>query len=178
MLTEDEVGRIAEEHRGYVYMYCVARMKNTQYADEVMSDVLYTLFMKRAELENVNMKTWLCGCASRLIRKYYREMQKHNDSTVYLEDVVESEQPYLSDNEYVRDHIERSAEKIVEYIKNLLPDEMKELFRARYEEGLKISEIAGRENIPYSTAQSRCKRLDEEVRRAANEIYGEKTAYK
>lgn len=169
MLKNKDLEVIIEKYQELLFLYCISRVKNKYDADDIIGKVLLFLCSKKEELTNDNMEAWLFKCVDIYIKRFFRAKQKYDGRNRYINDIDEYNLPYISDNEYVTDHIERIDEKILEYIKNQLPADQRKLFQYKYIENISLTEISNKMNIPYPTIVHRNKKLKEKIREIINE---------
>lgn len=145
---------------------------NELYADEITSNVFYTLYLKRGLIENGNIKSWLYKTAEYKIKEFYREQKRQGK----IEDIDNySDSPEAGYN-FDSDEYMRYIEKYIdinkyrdEIISSLRTDELI-LYKLIYEDKLKYAKIAENFNTTESAIKMKVVRLHKKLSKKVHEV--------
>ncbi|MBK0379909.1 RNA polymerase sigma factor [Mucilaginibacter segetis] len=125
------------------------RLKDIQAAEDVVHDVLLSIWNNRDRLEIINLKAYLATATKYMI---LRKLRKEQHQMSYLQDlkgVPEAESASLEDRLHYKNILLMLEEEI-----DCLPEKCKLVFKYSRTENLSIKEIADKLEISSSTVEN------------------------
>lgn len=163
LITKARLEEITKENYQAVYEFCCAHLKNTNDAADVTQNVFLILMKKSDSIEDINIRSWLFGTASRKIKEKYRK-DKIQTRFVSFDECgnIESADPELYemlDSDIDEGIIISAKEKLLSKLK---PEE-RELLIDIYEKKLKHSEIGKKLGLSEKAVTVRTLRLRKKI---------------
>lgn len=149
-------GQLYNRHKGGLYRYLLRKCGNEATSEELFQDVWMKLIKARERYEvKAKFTTYLYQLAHNRFVDHYRK-QKTSDSINQLHgdcevDTLAGDLQGQPEQKVV---LQEQAQTLLQLI-DLLPDEQREVFILREEEGMSIAEIAEVTNVNVETAKSR-----------------------
>ncbi len=174
MFDGKEFERIVNKYNAELFRYCYYRMKNNkQLAEETLNDIFMVLFKK---WESLVFKD--DGAARAYLYRVADKCIKHNQNSP-VKDVPLSFEKLLHYDALnglaVYDDYFKSERPTEEYLKDIafsMPAKMQSVFRLRYIEKKKLTDIAAATGLPYSTIRSRLQRAETYAENEIKKFFG------
>ena len=174
MVDNSEYMRIVKKYRKPLFKYCYYRlMENKTLTEETIDDIIHMLYQKWDTLDlNGNIRAYLYRVADNCIKhnlENYNRYYKRNES---LEDAIDNNRfDYVEQyDDYFLDD-ETPEEVYIEKIKQVLPDEYREIFIYRYIEKKTLMETSKLIGIPYSSLRLRIIKIEKIIRDEIKKIF-------
>lgn len=174
MVNDDEYMNIVNQYRKPLFQYCFYRlMNNRTLTQETLDDIFYVLYKKWDSLDlNGNIRAYLYRVADNCIKHNLTLFNRYYDNNESLEEAVESRK--FNRGYYLDDYFDDPAFDETVYfekIKQLLPEEFRQIFVYRYMEKRTLTEISILIGIPYSSLRSRIAKIDDVIRDVIKNIF-------
>ncbi len=169
MIEREELERLIAENAKPLFRYCLYRLGgNEDLTEQTVSDVWLVLVKKSAVLRGgKDMRAFLYRTADRCIKHNIDKHKRRLDSTASFDEWKTSVSESTTEDDYFKD--DRSDDELLEETARKLPEEQRELFRMRFIEKMKLSEIVSSTGLPYSSVRYRIELLKREVVRIVRE---------
>ena len=174
MVDNSEYMRIVKKYRKPLFKYCYYRlMENKTLTEETIDDIIHILYQKWDTLDlNGNIRAYLYRVADNCIKhnlENYNRYYKRNES---LEDAIDNNRfDYVEQyDDYFLDD-ETPEEVYIEKIKQVLPDEYRQIFIYRYIEKKTLMETSKLIGIPYSSLRLRIIKIEKIIRDEIKKIF-------
>lgn len=174
MVDNSEYMRIVKKYRKPLFKYCYYRlMENKTLTEETIDDIIHILYQKWDTLDlNGNIRAYLYRVADNCIKhnlENYNRYYKRNES---LEDAIDNNRfDYVEQyDDYFLDD-ETPEEVYIEKIKQVLPDEYRQIFIYRYIEKKTLMETSKLIGIPYSSLRLRIIKIEKIIRNEIKKIF-------
>ena len=174
MVDNSEYMRIVKKYRKPLFKYCYYRlMENKTLTEETIDDIIHILYQKWDTLDlNGNIRAYLYRVADNCIKhnlENYNRYYKRNES---LEEAIDNNRfDYVEQyDDYFLDD-ETPEEVYIEKIKQVLPDEYREIFIYRYIEKKTLMETSKLIGIPYSSLRLRIIKIEKIIRDEIKKIF-------
>lgn len=140
------------------------RLKDIQVAEDIVHDVLLSIWNNRDRLEIINLKAYLAAATKYMI---LRKLRKEQHQAGYLQAIkdVATDTPTLEDRLHYKNIILMLEEEI-----DCLPEKCKLVFKYSRNENLSIKEIADKLNISSSTVENHLNKALNRLRLALKHV--------
>lgn len=152
----DEFTPVYRQYREEIYKYCYLKLSpDAEAAEDCMQNAFIALFEKLKQGVEVQYpRAFLYKAANNYVLKEYRRHEKQKSNIIPLDEL----EGRACDNQYkIDDDIDYEA--LNKRLMSILTDEEQELFRLKYIEDLKISQIKDVLNISEQAAAKRIQRM-------------------
>ncbi len=165
-------GLLYDKYAPKVYQKCISMLKHEEDAKDLVHDILVKAFVKIGTFRgDASFSTWVYHITYNACIDFLKKQQKHQKQIVNDSSPSNADQIEDSDLEDVEIK-EIQLERLEEVFKLLDPDE-KTLLLMKYQDGLKISQIAIILGISEGAVKMRLKR----ARAKLKKIYGQKPVH-
>ena len=165
------IEEIIVKNSAAIFRYCLTRLNNNHHdAEEVTSNVMFTLFLKWDKLKKDNITAWLYRAADIHVRNFHKKMKRELKRASYSFD----EDDKFFENYPVYDNYsllsEKDLHRLISDIYDKLTAEERNLYDLRYRQRLTLKEIARKLNLPYSTLYDKNRVLKSKLETYIKEI--------
>ena len=157
IFDETEYNKIYNENYRSIYIFCLSRLHDNEYAEEATNDVMVELYKHWQRLNKSDkIKSWLYSVASNVIkRKQEKSIFKHANINS-LEELY-NKGNLLTDEYYNFDFYPENEtfdlENELNSVLQMLPIEYREIFSLYFLEKRTLMNISKSIDIPYSTVR-------------------------
>lgn len=152
---ESEYNKIYLENYRPIYIFCLSKLYDNEYAEEATNDVMIELYKHWKKLKRSDkIKSWLYSVASNVIKRKYKKINMSNNKVNSFEELSDKgvlltdekcEFDFLIGNETFDLNFELSK------ISQMLPEEYRKIFSLYFLEKRTVMDISKSLNMPYST---------------------------
>jgi len=166
---DNNIEEIIKKNSPAIFKYCLLRMNNNLHqADEIVSDVMCTLFEKWNKLEKDNITAWLYRVADNHIKNFFKRQKKELEKRLCYDDDELFQKLHFYDN--YNDISDIELQKYIDEIYEKLSDDEKILYDLRNRQKLTLNEVVEKLSIPYSTLRYREMKLSIKLKELIKEI--------
>lgn len=165
---------IVEKYTRPLFQYCYYRLdENSALTEETMDDIMHLLYQKWESLDvDGNIRAWLYRVADNTIKYNKKKYNKYYKHTISLEEAIDDNK--LDHLQYCDDYFndyDINEDEYLDKIKNVLPDEYKNIFVYRYIEKKTLVETSKLTGIPYSSLRLRIDKLEKTIKEEVKKIF-------
>ncbi len=162
LISKSEAERIAADHYGYIYRFCLFRLNNPDDAADMTQEV-FLLFQQKADgLNDVNIRSWLISTAEKKIYRAYRNKTKEANIS-YIEELPPESEALMSELDEMNIVSDEEIEAAKTHLLSKLSPEEQKLFKLIYQDKLKYREIAALYGVSEKTINLRAFRLRSKI---------------